>query len=134
MAARQKQTGEWPGAGAGNPPRRKSGRGRRRAEWVKKSRVAYVKINNGTQVQRGHCLSLEHHHIIIWTHPTDQWPGKKQQQQQKHKNLVKLCCDMDYMWWGKQQLEIQEWENYINSKKTRILAIIMFVLNNNIPG
>ena len=30
----------------GHPPRRKSGRGRRRAERVKKSRVAYVNIDN----------------------------------------------------------------------------------------
>ena len=37
----------WPGAGEGTPPIRKSDGGQRRAEQVKKSRVSYVTINNG---------------------------------------------------------------------------------------
>ena len=41
-----------------------------------------------------------------------------------HNNLVNLFRDVNYMWWGKQGLELREWENSINSKKTRILAII----------
>ena len=36
-------------SGCGNPPpRRKSGRGWRRVEWVKKIRVAYITINDGS--------------------------------------------------------------------------------------
>ena len=30
-----------------HPSRQKSGGGKRRTEWVKKSRVAYIKINDG---------------------------------------------------------------------------------------
>ena len=37
------------------------------------------------------------------------------------------------MWWFNQYLELQEWEDCINSKKTKILAIIIFVLCNNTP-
>ena len=62
------------------PPRRKTGGGRRRVERVKKSRVSYVTINDRAQVRRGHCLRLEHHHLVIWTHPTDRWTGIQQQQ------------------------------------------------------
>ena len=46
--------------------------------WNGLRRVAYVKINNGSQVWRGHCPRLEHHHLMIWTHPKDRFPGKQQ--------------------------------------------------------
>ena len=38
------------------------------------------------------------------------------------------------MWLGNQDLQIQEREDCIKSKKARILAIIMFVPKNNPPG
>ena len=41
-------TGERDGAGAGSPSGRKAGGRRRRVERVNKSRVYYVKINNGS--------------------------------------------------------------------------------------
>ena len=51
-----------------------------------------------------------------------------------HTRLVKLCSDVNYMWWGNQDLEPQEWEDCIQFKKTTILAIIRLVPNNNTPG
>ena len=48
--------------------------------------------------------------------------------------LVYLICDVHYMWFGNQELELQEWEDFIKSKKTIILAIIMLGPNNNPPG
>ena len=47
VAARRKYTGEWPGACASTPTKRKSDGGRRRAERIKKSRLTYVTINDG---------------------------------------------------------------------------------------
>ena len=47
--------------------------------------------------------------------------------------MVKLCHDMNYMWWGNQELELHEWEDFRKSKKTRILAIFMLVPNKNTP-
>ena len=38
------------------------------------------------------------------------------------------------MWWGNQDLELQEWEDFIKSNKTRILYIVMLVLNRNPQG
>ena len=38
------------------------------------------------------------------------------------------------MWWENQELELQEWEDCINSDKTIILAIIMLVPKNNPHG
>ena len=38
-----------------------------------------------------------------------------------HTFLVEFCCDENYMWWRIQELETQEWEDFINYKK----AIIM---------
>ena len=35
------------------------------------------------------------------------------------------------MWWGNQELELQEWEDLIKSKKARIIDIIMLVTNQN---
>ena len=51
-----------------------------------------------------------------------------------HKNLVKLCREVHYMWWLNQYLEPQEWEDFTNSNKTRILDIIMLVPNNKPQG
>ena len=51
-----------------------------------------------------------------------------------HKNLVKFCPEEHYVWWENQHLEIQEWEDFINSNKTRILAIIVLVTNKNPQG
>ena len=48
--------------------------------------------------------------------------------------MVNLCFDMCYMWWGDQELKLKEWEDYINTKKTTILANIMLVLNKNPSG
>ena len=50
-----------------------------------------------------------------------------------HKNLVKLCRNVNYMWWGNQELELQKWEYFIKPKKNTILAIIMLFPNNNTP-
>ena len=44
-----------------------------------------------------------------------------------YKKTVKLCHDVKYMWWRNQDLELQEWEDHINSKKTRILSILVLV-------
>ena len=51
-----------------------------------------------------------------------------------HRNLVKLCRKVNYMWWGNKYLELQDWENFIKSNKTRVLAIIMLVTKNNPQG
>ena len=48
-----------------------------------------------------------------------------------HKNLVTLCCEVNYMWRGNQDLEMQEWEDCTNPNKTRMIAIIMLVTKNN---
>ena len=48
--------------------------------------------------------------------------------------MVNLCHDVHCMWRGNQYLELQEWDNYIKSKETKTLAIIMLVINNNTPG
>ena len=48
-----------------------------------------------------------------------------------HNFFIRLCCEVHYMWWENQKLELQEWEDFIKSNKTRILAIIMLVPNNN---
>ena len=37
------------------------------------------------------------------------------------------------LWWN-QELELQEWEDRIKSKTTRILALIMLFPNKNPPG
>ena len=37
-------------------------------------------------------------------------------------------------WWGNQELELQQWEDCMKSKNTRILAIVMLVPNRNPPG
>ena len=50
------------------------------------------------------------------------------------KYFVKLCHKVHYMWWTNQDLGLQEWEDCINPNKTRILAIIMLVPNNNPQG
>ena len=34
-----------------------------------------------------------------------------------HKKLVKLCFEVHSMWWGNQYLELQEWEDCINTNK-----------------
>ena len=39
-----------------------------------------------------------------------------------HKNLVKLCCKLHSMWWVDRYLELLEWEDFIKSNKTIILA------------
>ena len=51
-----------------------------------------------------------------------------------HKNAVKLCRDVHYMWWVNQELELQKWEDCINYKRTRILDIILLVSNKNLIG
>ena len=38
------------------------------------------------------------------------------------------------MWWGNQELELQEWGYFIKSNKIITLAIIRLVLNNNPQG
>ena len=38
------------------------------------------------------------------------------------------------MWWGDQDLELKEWEDFIKSNKTRILDIIMLVPKKNPQG
>ena len=38
-----------------------------------------------------------------------------------HKHMVKLCREVHYMWWWNQELDLQEWDEYRKSKKTRIL-------------
>ena len=48
-----------------------------------------------------------------------------------HKIMVKLCREVNDIWWGNQDLELQEWEDYIKSKKTRIIDIIMLVPDKN---
>ena len=50
------------------------------------------------------------------------------------KNLVKLCHELHYMWWGNKYLELQEWEGCIKSNKTIILANIILVPNKNPHG
>ena len=51
-----------------------------------------------------------------------------------HKSLVKLCREVHYMWWENQYLELQEWEDCINSNKTIILSIMILVPNKNPYG
>ena len=41
---------------------------------------------------------------------------------------------MHYMWWGKQELEFQDWEGCIKYQKNIILYIIILFTNNNTPG
>ena len=50
------------------------------------------------------------------------------------KKLVKLCCDVNYTWWGNQYLEMKEWEDCIKSWKSIILAFIVSVPNKNSTG
>ena len=38
------------------------------------------------------------------------------------------------MWWGNQDLKLQEWEDFIKSNKKIILAIIMLINNKNPQG
>ena len=51
-----------------------------------------------------------------------------------HKYLVRLCHEVQYRWWGNQELELQGWEDFIKSNKTIILDIIMSVPNENTKG
>ena len=51
-----------------------------------------------------------------------------------HKILVKLCCEVHYIWWKSQFMEPEYCKYCINSNKTIILAIIMLVPNNNPQG
>ena len=44
-----------------------------------------------------------------------------------HKHLAKLCYEVHYMLWGDQYLELLEWEDFIRSNKTIILAYIIFL-------
>ena len=44
--------------------------------------------------------------------------------------MVKLCGEAHYMWWGDQELGLQELDDFINAEKITILAIII-VSNNN---
>ena len=48
-----------------------------------------------------------------------------------HKKLVKLRCEVHYMWWLNQYLELQDREYCIKSNKTMILDLIMLVPNDN---
>ena len=45
-----------------------------------------------------------------------------------------LCFGVNYMWWENQYLVSHEWDNFISSKDTIILAIIMLVPCKNPPG
>ena len=45
-----------------------------------------------------------------------------------------LKCEVHYRWWVYQDLELQEWEDWINSNKTIILASIILVTDNNLQG
>ena len=51
-----------------------------------------------------------------------------------YKMLADLCHEVHCVWWINQELELQEWEDFIKSNKTIILAIIMLVPNNNPQG
>ena len=51
-----------------------------------------------------------------------------------HKSLVKLCREVHYMWWGDKYLELRQWEDCINSNKTRMLSIIVLFPNKNKQG
>ena len=51
-----------------------------------------------------------------------------------HKNLVKFCHELYYMWWVNQYLELQEWEDCIKPNKKIILDIVMLVPNKNQQG
>ena len=31
-----------------------------------------------------------------------------------HKKMVKLCHEVHYMWWGNKDLELREWDDFIN--------------------
>ena len=42
-----------------------------------------------------------------------------------HKNVVKLCREVNYMCWVNQELELKDWEGSMKPNKARILDIIM---------
>ena len=86
--------------GCGYPPPGGEGRSGLR-------RVSYVTINGGSQVWRGHCPSMEHHHLIIWTHPTDRWPGK--QQQHIYDQYKQMHCDAGPPHWKCISINLQIW-------------------------
>ena len=44
-----------------------------------------------------------------------------------HNFFIKLCWEVHYMWWVNQYLEQQEWEDFIESNKIIIPAVIMLV-------
>ena len=48
--------------------------------------------------------------------------------------LVKFCHEVHYMSWEDRELRLQESGYFIKSNKTRILALIMLVQNNNPKG
>ena len=63
-------------------------------------------------------LQFQLSYTCILTHPA-------------YKSLIGFYCEVHYMWWVNQDLELQEWEDIINSNKTRILSIIILVPNKN---
>ena len=42
-----------------------------------------------------------------------------------HNNTVKFSFQVHYMCWGNQEVELHEWGDFMKSKNTRILAIII---------
>ena len=48
--------------------------------------------------------------------------------------MVRLGCDVHFMWWVNQELELQEWDDFMKSKKKRILSIIILVPCSNPTG
>ena len=47
---------------------------------------------------------------------------------------VKLYREVHYICWGNKYLELQQWKDFINITKTRILAIIVVVTKKNPQG
>ena len=69
------------------------------------------------KIDKVHVPQLKLAYINDTTHPS-------------YKNLVMLCREVHYMWWINQQLELQAWEDCVESIKTKKLDMIMLVTNN----
>ena len=44
-----------------------------------------------------------------------------------HKVVSKLCCEVHYMWWRNRELELQEWEDLINSNKQESYLLLCYL-------
>ena len=50
-----------------------------------------------------------------------------------HKNLFKLCCELHYMWWGNQYLELQELGDCVDPNQQESYLLLCKLQKTSVP-